>query len=165
MKDKEIRATVLQKLYDNRQEIGLTLKASLFEGVSEADILRIILQLSEYGMIEYYGASEGGHFVRLLASGVDAVEADGAGSLLDLSFPITQHITHIAHSSNIQVGDHNTQSIVTGIQQLISEIDCSSSSDEQKKEAKSLLKGFLEHPLTSAVVGGAVGGLVGMLKQ
>jgi len=76
------------------------------------------------------------------------------------------HVTNISitNSQGFQVGDHNTQNIVDSLKQVIERIEQSPGTPEEKKEAKSRLSTFLEHPLTSAVLGGAVGKLTELLK-
>lgn len=66
----------------------------------------------------------------------------------------------ISNSHGFQVGDYNVQNVVNSFKTLIKAIDESSASPETKTEAKSRLLSFLEHPLTSAVLGGAVSGLL-----
>lgn len=68
---------------------------------------------------------------------------------------------HIAGSA--QVGDGNTQNIYNVFQEVIDKIDRAEATAEEKTEAKSLLTKFLEHPLTSSVVGGVAGSLTGLL--
>lgn len=60
-------------------------------------------------------------------------------------------------AGSAQVGNHNTQNIHNVFQEVIDKIDKSDATPEEKAEAKSLLTKFLEHPLTSSVVGGAIG--------
>ena len=66
----------------------------------------------------------------------------------------------ISDSHGFQVGDHNIQSVVNSFKYVLKAIDDSNASTETKAEAKGRLKAFLEHPLTSALLGGAVGGLL-----
>lgn len=68
---------------------------------------------------------------------------------------------HVAGSA--QVGDGNTQNIYNVFQEVIDKIDRAEATPEEKAEAKSLLTKFLEHPLTSSVVGGVAGSLTGLL--
>lgn len=68
---------------------------------------------------------------------------------------------HIAGSG--QIGDGNTQNIYNVFQEVIDKIDKADASDEEKEEAKSLLAKFLEHPLTSSVVGGVAGSITSLL--
>jgi len=76
--------------------------------------------------------------------------------------PAPKAVTNISisHSHGFQVGDHNIQSIVNSLKYVVKAIDESDAAPEVKAEAKSRLKAFLEHPLTSALLGGAVGGLL-----
>lgn len=85
------------------------------------------------------------------------------GSLVQFQKPNVTHIS-ISNSQGFQVGDHNTQNIVDSFKDMIERIEQSSATPEEKKEAKSRLRVFLEHPLTSTIVGGAVGVLTGLLK-
>jgi len=68
---------------------------------------------------------------------------------------------HVAGSA--QVGDGNTQNIYNVFQEVIDKIDRAEATSQEKAEAKSLLAKFLEHPLTSSVVGGVAGSLTGLL--
>lgn len=63
-------------------------------------------------------------------------------------------------SQNVQIGDHNVQNITNIFNELIQKIEHSSAPETEKQQAKSLLKQFLEHPLTVSVLGSAVGGLL-----
>jgi hypothetical protein len=67
------------------------------------------------------------------------------------------------NATNVQVGNHNTQHITANLQTLISTINNSDCSPEQKSDAKSKLRTFLESPLMAAVLGGAVQGLLALL--
>ena len=73
-------------------------------------------------------------------------------------------IGNITVNGPAQVGNGNVQNIESLFYNLVEQIDKSNATEEEKKEAKGLLRSFLEHPLTSAVVGGATGGLIGFLK-
>jgi hypothetical protein len=84
------------------------------------------------------------------------------GSLVPFQKPGVTNIS-ISNSQGFQVGDHNTQNIVDSFKEMIQRIDNGSGTPEEKKEAKSRLRTFLEHPLTAAVVGAAAGGLLALL--
>jgi len=71
---------------------------------------------------------------------------------------------NILGSQGIQIGDNNTQTIVDSFKDIIARIDNGPGTSEEKKEAKSKLKAFLEHPLTSAIVGAAAAGLIQSLQ-
>ncbi len=74
--------------------------------------------------------------------------------------PMNQNITFNS-PSNVQIGNHNIQNIQQVLSDLIKKIDSSSASEEEKKEAKSRLKLFLEHPLVTSIAGS----LTGLLLQ
>lgn len=92
-----------------------------------------------------------------------ALRVQKQGSLVQYKAPPVTNIS-ISNSQGFQIGDHNTQSIVDSFKRVIDCIEHSPGTAEEKAEAKSRLRSFLEHPLTAAVVGGAVGGLTGLLK-
>jgi hypothetical protein len=85
------------------------------------------------------------------------------GSLVHFHKPSVTNIS-VSNSQGIQIGDYNTQNIVDSLKVVIEQINKGPGSLEEKKEAKSRLLAFIEHPLTAAVIGGAVGGLAGLLK-
>jgi hypothetical protein len=85
-------------------------------------------------------------------------------SMVETPKPSVTNI-HISNSQGFQVGDHNTQNIIDGFKTLISEIEKTSASPADKKEAKGKLASFLEHPLTVGILGGAAGGLTALLKH
>jgi hypothetical protein len=74
---------------------------------------------------------------------------------------MSHHITFNS-PANVQIGNQNTQSIVQTFNSIIEKIDSSPASPEEKAQAKSLLKAFIEHPLVTSVIGGVAGGLVGL---
>ncbi len=92
---------------------------------------------------------------RITASGVDVIEGTATPPIA-ISIGDSQTI-NISNSSNVQVGDNNSQTIYNGVQAHIKAINESSGSQAEKKEAKSLLKKLLEHPLESAIARGAIG--------
>ncbi len=79
--------------------------------------------------------------------------------------PRQTHIGTLNVNGPTQVGNGNSQNIESLFYQLIDQIDNSSAPKADKDEAKGLLTSFLEHPLTSAIVGGAVGGITGSLNS
>lgn len=162
-KDSELRATVLQWFYDHRREGWIEPNDS---ALPPQDFFAICDQLREHSLIEWKPLRSMGHTIRgmgkITAFGVDAVESEGHVAGIKLAFPVTQNFSFNGQS-NVQVGNNNSQSIVQTFNNLIEKIEASAASEEEKKEAKSRLKAFLEHPLVSAVVGGAAGGISGLL--
>jgi hypothetical protein len=66
-------------------------------------------------------------------------------------------------ATNVQIGNSNSQVVNYNLTltQILERIDASDVPEEKKKEAKSLLAKFLEHPLVSTVVGSAVSAALG----
>ncbi|MBX3417638.1 MAG: hypothetical protein KF851_08555 [Pirellulaceae bacterium] len=67
---------------------------------------------------------------------------------------------NIHNSQGIQIGDYNVQHVQSVIESMISAIEDSDASDEEKTEAKSRLQAFLSHPLVTATLGAAAGALI-----
>ncbi|MFC1523649.1 hypothetical protein ACFL6N_02540 [Thermodesulfobacteriota bacterium] len=76
---------------------------------------------------------------------------------------MVENTTFHINNSNVQVGDGNIQNIVNSFEQLVKEIDKSSSTSEQKEEAKGLVKTLISNPTVAAVLGAAVSGLLGIM--
>jgi len=70
----------------------------------------------------------------------------------------------IQDSHGIQIGDQNIQNVTTTFELLVSAIEKSEASEEEKAEAKGRLKKFVDHPLVTSILGGAAGGLAGILS-
>ncbi len=68
------------------------------------------------------------------------------------------------NANNVQIGDNNVQHIAASLVGLGQQIDASSASVEEKKEAKGLILRALAHPVTSKLLGAAVAGIVAGLS-
>jgi hypothetical protein len=158
MIDAEIRAIVLQKFYDRRQE-GRMINANQL-GITTTpydEVLRICDQLAEKHLIKFTSTKAAGGIVvhgagRITACGVDVVERQA-----DPPFPINFDFSHridVRDSSNVQVGNANVQTVIE-IDRIFAAIDSSNASESDKAEVKSLFNKFLEHPLVSAILGAA----------
>ena len=163
MKDNELRAIVLEKFYAKRREGMIQLQAEDFADVKEdlawEDIHRVCDQLGDYGLINWQAAKgRGGMTVagygEIKGPGVDVIEGS-ATPPISMNF---DHSVTIHGSSNIQVGNNNTQDITITIGRLTEEIDRATAPEAEKAEAKSRLNSLLSHPLVSAIVGGVVSG-------
>ena len=168
MKDSELRGLILQKYYDKRRKGWFQWKTEDFSDVPDTmkfdavDLFRACDQLAEYGLIDWKGARGPqnetiGGFGKISAAGADVIEGNvepPISIVLDQSYRVAVH-----HSSNVQIGNANVQDVTIHIGQLVSAIDESSVSEEEKREAKSLLKKFLEHPLVSSIAGGLASSL------
>lgn len=63
------------------------------------------------------------------------------------------NITALYANAPFQIGNGNTQNIEILFSTIIEKINQADASDEEKKDAKSRLKAFLEHPLTNTALG------------
>ncbi|MFT7198354.1 MAG: hypothetical protein ACI83W_002732 [Marinoscillum sp.] len=70
---------------------------------------------------------------------------------------------NISNSQGIQVGDHNTQTIESGLNELIQTITSSESSAPEKEEALGVVKSLINNPIVAGVLGGATSGLLALL--
>jgi len=157
MQDKELRAVILRKLYDQRQRNVIALTASdVGADVPFSEVRRICRQMQHYGLVKYLADDGRKAQVRLLAPGVDAVESRGSKSPVEIQFAPIQNV-NIINSSNVVVGHVNVQEVKLSIEKLVAAINQSSGSEEQKEQARSLLSRFLEHPLVTSIAGGLVG--------
>lgn len=114
------------------------------------------------GYLKYYYASH--PYVGILLT----EEGQGRALSVSLASDIPEESTSNIHIGNIyataaQIGDHNTQNIETVFKVLIEKIDNVDAPEEEKKEAKSRLKAFLEHPLVGTAMGMGVNALLGSL--
>ncbi len=84
---------------------------------------------------------------------------------------INQNKSVIENSGNInigtftsngvaQIGHNNIMNIENMLLNLIEQIEKSDATEEQKKEAKSKLKAFIEHPLVNTLLGATVGAIL-----
>jgi hypothetical protein len=67
---------------------------------------------------------------------------------------------NITGAQNVQIGDHNAQSVINVLNSLAAEIEKSDAPEEQKKEAKQKIQELLSHPIVSNALGGAAAGLI-----
>jgi len=159
MKDTQLRGLLLQYYYDGRREQwALPKPEEIDPALSEQDILQVCDQLAQHGMLEWrvlkgHGIIRSG-MGKINAFGIDVVEREAKPDI-KVEFVANQTI-NISGSTNVVVGDHNTQTVTKTVHDLITVIDSANATQEQKAAAKGLLRKFLEHPLLAAVAGGAV---------
>ncbi|MFQ5882103.1 MAG: hypothetical protein ACE5I9_06485 [Candidatus Methylomirabilales bacterium] len=77
--------------------------------------------------------------------------------LLDININVP--IALFGGKAEVKQSITNTQ-IINVLKHIIESIDNSGASDEQKQEAKSKLKEFIEHPLVNTVLGGVLGAIL-----
>jgi hypothetical protein len=157
MKDTEIRGLLLRKYYERRRNGLVGLTPDDFDGqLSQEEILWVSSQLGEHGLILWKSAESGrGPLTgvgKISASGIDVVEG---ASQPPIAIHFSNHSVNVTGSIGVNVGNHNQQTISIQLQELVEAIEKGPGSDDEKREAKSRLRVFLEHPLVSALVGAA----------
>lgn len=71
---------------------------------------------------------------------------------------------NISNSQGIQIGDNNSQSICNSIVELVTAIDNSSATEEEKTTAKNRIRELMSNPTIAAILGGAVSAVATSLK-
>lgn len=156
MRDQDLRYELLKELYESRSEEDVQIGLGAMQNQAQSERIRIANQLAECGLISFQVLNRHlGGLARITAAGVDVMEG-AVKPPIAMNIDQSQTI-NISGSSSFQVGHGNTQEIRAGVSMLLSAIEKSDASTQQKEEAKSLLRKFLEHPLVAAVAGGAVG--------
>ena len=157
MKDGELRGIVLEQFYGLRNEqLGwlnvLDLpELSLVED-NKRRLLNICEQLGEHALIQWKSLNSHsaiGGMGKITAKGVDVVEG---ASIAPIAITLHDHRISISQSSNIQVGNSNTQDVNLQIDKIIAAIDHSEASDGEKAEAKSLLEKICSNPLLQTIL-------------
>lgn len=160
MKDTQLRGILLQIFYERRREQWfLPQVEDVGFSVSEQDILQVCDQLAQHGMLEWKALKSHGivntGLGKINAFGIDVIER---AATPDIKVEFVQNQTiNISGSSNVVVGNNNSQAVTQTVRDLVSIIESSDAPAEQKNEAKGLLRKLLEHPLLAALAGGAIG--------
>jgi hypothetical protein len=167
MTDTELRGIILRWFYEHRREGIAVPKPDYFNPpIIHDDLYRVCDQLAEHRLLDWnphFSSRSGSRKTdygsgKISASGIDVVESGGRSSPIAINF---QNIS-ITQSQGVQIGNQNIQSISTTIEQLVSGIDSLTAPEQDKKEAKSRLKAFLEHPLVVSIIGNLAGKLSGL---
>lgn len=159
MTDIQLRGVILRKLYEQRGDHNYQLDAGDFTPkITKKELIRICEQLLQHRLVDakIIPMLSGEMLMpvcKISARGVDVVET-GTSPDLTIDLMSSQQI-NITGSHNI-IGNNNQQTVQNSVQELVSVINSSIATPEEKAEAKGLLKKFLEHPLLSSVVGGAM---------
>jgi hypothetical protein len=155
MTDGELRGIVLEKFYELRHEKDVLQLSDIdsFGQNEPMQIANICEQLGQHGLIEWQ-TSRGldgslGGLGKITANGVDVVEGT-------VSAPITvtfqDRRISVSSSSNVQIGNSNTQGVNLNIEKLIAAVDHSNVSEAEKKEAKSLLERIAANQLVQKIL-------------
>jgi hypothetical protein len=155
MTDADLRGIILEKFYEFRHQkhfLGLSDIASIGCG-DQTRIGNICDQLGQHGLIEWRTLSSGHGLIdgngRITANGVDVVEGTASAPIT-----VTLHDQRISvsSSSNVQIGNSNTQGVNLNIGKLIAAVDHSNASEAEKKEAKSLFERIAGNQLVQKIL-------------
>jgi len=165
MKDTDLRSLVLQVFYDRRRQGLIQVNDGFVTNVVDvSEVCRICDQLSEHGLIEWKPTKHKGctvtGFGKITAFGIDVIESEGEASPIKMTFPITNINISDSPGAGVIAGNYNQQTIQNTFDYILRLIEESNASDKDKREAKSLLKKFLEHPVTAAVIGALTGRII-----
>jgi hypothetical protein len=165
MKDSELRGYILEWYYDRRRERELPAPkpADLGVDVTEQDILHVCDQLGELNYLDWESLKssdyEGDYFRvgigKINAYGIDVVEGNLTPAIKVEFVQHNNNTVTITGSTNVNniIGSNNTLTL----SELAKAIESATATPQEKEEAKTLLRKFLEHPLVSAIAGSAVG--------
>lgn len=145
--------------FNNNGEDFLAFRAK--SNLSEEEIYKLINICHSRKYVEYAYISSG-KVIKLTTGGQGrAISTEAAANYKEKP---QQHSVNIGIINGAtQIGNNNTQNFKNIFEYLINEIEKNNSSPEEIKEAKSLLKKALEHPITSSVIGASVGALIAIL--
>lgn len=160
MKDVELRGIILRQYYENRRgQLFLPKPNDFIPPIASEDILAISDQLAEHRLLEWKVIRRHGKIAvglgKITAFGINVVEGEATPDI-KVEF-VHSKTVNVTGSSNVVVGNHNNLTINQHVSELARLIDDSDGTVEQKAEAKSLLRRFVEHPLITSVAGGAIG--------
>ncbi len=167
MKDNELQIHLLQYFYNRRHERRLPAPkaADLGVDVDEQTILDVCDQLGQKGLLDWNSIPNNtlddgfGRFRagcgNINAYGIDVIEGKRTHPSIKVEFVQHNNNVNITGSTNVNniIGSNNKLTLA----ELSKAIESADATPQEKEEAKTLLKKFLDHPLVSALAGSAVG--------
>ena len=164
MKDSVVRGCLLQLLYEHRSEglvpFGQAEKAVLPPaGINRRDWLRAVAQLSEYRLIDWTpledrsGTGLLSGFAKINDFGVKVLEA-GVASPIRISLDESRRTT-VPRREQAPIGASipQQQVITEALEKVITAINQADVSEQEKNEAKSLLRKLLGSEAAASVLG------------
>jgi hypothetical protein len=154
MKDSVVRGCLLQLLYEHRSEGSIPFGQPEQAvpppgGISRRDWLRAVAQLSEYGLIDWtplkdktgMGLLSG--FAKINDFGIQVIEA-GVASPIQISFDQRRRSALAQQGKpSVAVSTPQQQMIGDALEKVIAAIDQADAPEQEKNEAKSLLRKLL----------------------
>jgi hypothetical protein len=160
MKESVVRGCLLQLLYE-RQSEGPILFGRAEQavpppgGISRRDWLRAVAQLSEYRLIDWtpledhsgMGLLSG--FAKINDFGVEVLEG-GVEPPVSISIDKSRR-TRVSKRERVPIGQQ--QAITEALEKVLTAIDQANVSEQEKNEAKSLLRKLLDSKAAATVLG------------
>jgi hypothetical protein len=164
MKDSVVRGCLLQLLYERRREGSVPFghgeqAAPPPGGISRRDWLRALAQLSEYHLIDWtpledqsgMGLLSG--FAKINDFGVKVLEA-GVAPPISISIDESRRTTvPRQEQAPFALSAPQQQAITGAVEKLITAINQADVSEQEKNEAKSLLRKLLDSKAAASVLG------------
>src|SRR5438128_889218 len=164
MKDSVVRGCLLQLLYERRSEGSIPLGHAKQavpppEGINRRDWLRAVAQLSEYRLIDWtpledqsgMGLLSG--FAKINDFGVKVLEG-GVASPISISIDESRRTTvPQQQQASIAASTAQQQAITEAVEKVITAINQADVSEQEKNEAKSLLRKLLGSKAAGNVLG------------
>jgi hypothetical protein len=164
MKDSVVRGCLLQLLYERRSEgaipFGLAEQAvSPPGGINRRDWLRAVAQLSQYGLIEWLpredqtGMGLLSGFAKISDFGVKVLET-GVESPIEISIGESRR-TSVPQDQAAPTGASTPEqeALTEAVEKVITAINQADASEEEKAEARSLLRKLLSSKAAEKVLG------------
>ena len=164
MKDSVVRGCLLQLLYERRSEGSIPLGHMEHAvpppgGINRRDWLRAVAQLSEYRLIDWTpledksGLSLLSGFAKINDFGVKVLEA-GVESPIGISFDESRR-TRVPRRQQAPIAASTPQQemITEALEKVITAINQADVSEQEKNEAKSLLRKLLLSKAATSVLG------------
>jgi hypothetical protein len=163
MKDSVVRGCLLQLLYERRSEGPIPFGQGEQAvpppgGISRRDWLRAVAQLSEYGLIDWTaiedksGMGQLSGFAKINDFGVDVLEA-GVASPIQISIDERRR-TSVPRREQAPIATSAHQQMITdALDKVITAINQADVPEQEKNEAKSLLRRLLNSKAAVSVLG------------
>jgi hypothetical protein len=164
MKDSVVRGCLLQLLYERRSQGSIPFgrveqAVPPPGGISRRDWLRAVAQLSEYGLIDWTpledksGMGQLSGFAEINDFGVKVLEA-GVAPPIQISIDKRRRTTvHRQEQAPIATSTPEQQMITDALEKVITAINQADASEQEKNEAKSLLRKLLSSKAAAKILG------------
>jgi hypothetical protein len=162
MKDSVVRGCLLQLLYERRSEGSIPFGQGEQAvpppgGISRRDWLRAVAQLSEYGLIDWTpledksGLGQLSGFAKINDFGVEVLEA-GVASPIQISIDERRR-TSVPRREQAPIATSTQHMITDALEKVITAINQGDVSEQEKNEAKTLLRRLLGSKAAVSVLG------------